>query len=312
VDVGNNVENVSMGDRVVIEPVLPCEVRELEQCSFCEKGFYHLCSKQDLGALSPGQFIGGCKDTGGGWGEYVLAHKSRIFKIPDSMSFKEALMIEPLACAIHCIFKKLPKSEDNCVVIGGGTIGLLCILALKSYSDCKIIASAKYPFQSEVAREVGADEVYLVKKDRHIKKIGKQLGCRIFSPLMDDAYPLGGGADIVIDSVGNSSSIMNSLRVLKEQGTMILIGLPAKEMVDWTPLVLKEGKIIASHIYSLEDFNGKKQRTFQMAIDLIASSNFNIAKLVTHEFPLNKYKEALETASNKGKYQSIKTAFVLD
>ncbi|MBD3338052.1 MAG: alcohol dehydrogenase catalytic domain-containing protein [Candidatus Lokiarchaeota archaeon] len=312
VETGNNVDNISINDRVVVEPLLPCEVREIEPCSSCKEGNYHLCSKQDQGVLSPGQFIGGCKDTGGGWGEYIVVHKSRIFKIPESVSFKEALMTEPLAVAIHGIFKKLPNAMDNVVVIGSGTIGLLCILALKSLTDCRIIASAKYAFQSDLAKQIGADEVYQVKKDRHIKKIGKKLGCKIFSPIMDDAYPLGGGGDIVIDSVGNSSSIMNSIRLTKEQGTMIMIGVPAKELIDWTPLVLKECEIISSHIYSFEKFNGEKHRTFQMAIDLIASSNYNFANLVTHEFYITDYKKALETASNKKEYQSIKTTFVFD
>jgi len=312
VEIGINVKNISVGDRVVVEPILPCEVREIEPCFSCEAGKYHLCSKQDQGLLSPGQFIGGCKDTGGGWGEYVLAHKSRIFKIPDSISFAEALMIEPLAVAIHGIFKKLPKADDDCLVIGCGTIGLLSIVALNSFAECNIIASAKYPFQAELAKQFGANDVFIVKKDRHIKKIGKKLGSRILSPVMDDAYPVGGGADIVIDSVGNSSSIMNSVRLIKDQGTIILIGVPAKEIVDWTPMVLKECEIISSHIYSFEEYRGKKKRTFQMAIDLIASGKYNFEKFLTHKFSIRDYKKALNIASNKAQFQSIKTAFTFE
>jgi threonine dehydrogenase-like Zn-dependent dehydrogenase len=129
---------------------------------------------------------------------------------------------------------------------------------------------------------------------------------------MDDAYPVGGGADIVIDSVGNSSSIMNSVRLIKDQGTIILIGVPAKEIVDWTPMVLKECEIISSHIYSFEEYRGKKKRTFQMAIDLIASGKYNFKKFLTHKFSLSDYKKALNTASNKEEFQSIKTAFTFE
>jgi threonine dehydrogenase-like Zn-dependent dehydrogenase len=312
IEIGSNVKNISIGDRIIIDENLACEARGLPLCDFCKNGEYSLCVNYDKGNLSPGAIIGYCKDTGGGWGEYVVAHKSQILKIPDSIAFEEALIAEPFACAIYGIFKKLPKENENCIVVGSGTIGLVTIMALKSFSKCNIIATAKYPFQSDMAKKLGANEVFQVKKDLHIKKIGKMLGCRILSPVMEDAFPVGGGADIVIDSVGTASSLSDSLRLVKPKGTVILIGYPAYMEIDWTPIMAKELNIIASNIFGDLSINKEKKRTLQVALDLISSGQANVNDFITNKFPLDKYKEAFQTALNKSNLPSIKTVFVYD
>ena len=311
-EVGSKVTNVSIGDKVIIDEILGCEARGLDPCDWCKNGEYNLCSNYDKGDLSPGAIIGYCKDTGGSWGEYVVAHKSQVFKIPESVSFEEALIAEPLSCAIHGIFKKLPKENENCIVVGCGTIGLATILALKSFSKCNILATAKYSFQSELAEKLGASEIFLVKKDLHIKKLGRKLGCRILSPVMEDALPIGGGADIVIDTVGNASSLSNSLRLVKPKGTVVLIGYPAYMEIDWTPIMAKEVDIVASNIFSHVLINGQKKRTMQLALDLIESGQVNVKDFITHKFSIENYKNAFEVASNKSQYNTIKTAFIYD
>ena len=311
-EVGSNVKKVSIGNRVIIDENLGCEARGLAPCYSCRNGEYNLCSNYDKGDLSPGAIIGYCKDTGGSWGEYVVAHKSQVLKIPESVSYEQALIAEPLACAIHGIFKHLPKDNENCVIIGCGTIGLATILALKSFCKCNIIATAKYAFQSELAEKLGADEVFLVKKDLHIKKIGRKLGCRILSPVMEDALPIGGGADIVIDSVGNASSLANSMRLVKAKGTVILIGYPSYVEIDWTPIMAKETHIVASNIFSHELINGQKKRTMQLSLDLIESGQVNVKEFITHKFSIENYRKAFEVATNKSQYNSIKTVFIYD
>ena len=116
---------------------------------------------------------------------------------------------------------------------------------------------------------------------------------------MGEPFPLGGGADIVIDSVGNASSLSNCIRLAKPGGTLILLGVPAQLEIDWSPMLSKEIKIIPSFGYSHEIINNKKQRTFQIALDLIASGSVNVKDILTHQFPIEDYKSALEVASNK-------------
>jgi threonine dehydrogenase-like Zn-dependent dehydrogenase len=275
-------------------------------------GNTNLCQNNDGGIISPGSWTGICKDTGGGWGEYAVVHKSRLFKIPDSVSFDDAVLIEPLAVAIHAILRKLPKENENCVVVGCGTIGLATIAALKALSGCKVFAIAKYPFQSELAKQLGADELLIYKKDRHIKKLGRMLGAKVISPMGEDAILLGGEIDIVFDTVGNGTSLANSLRLLKNRGTMILVGAPSYEQIDWSVLLYKEITILPSMSYGYELYNGQKFITFQIALDLLASNKVDIKNILTHKFKIEDYKEALTVASNKSENNSVKTAFNFD
>ncbi|MFW9880728.1 MAG: zinc-binding dehydrogenase [Candidatus Thorarchaeota archaeon] len=307
--VGANVKNFSVGERVLIDEVLSCEVRGLELCDACKEGDFNLCHNFDKGDISPGFIMGLCKDTGGGWGEYVVAHKSQILKIPDSVSFENALISEPLAGAIHGVFKKIPKENEIVIVVGCGVMGLTTILALKAFSNCKIIAIDTRESQINLAKKLGADDVFLADKSTFIRKIARKLGVRSISPPLQDPILVGGGADIVYDCVGIPSSLTSSLRLVKPKGTLILIGQPAILEIDWTPLFIKEIHLIASNTFGSEIIDGNKKRTLQIALDLISSGQVDVSDFITHKFSLENYKEALEVASQKNKFNSLKVVF---
>lgn len=310
--VGKNVENFKIGDRVLIDEVLSCESRGLELCGACKNGNNNLCYNFDKGDIAPGFITGLCKDTGGGWGEYIVAHKSQLIKIPDSTSFENALIAEPLAGSIHGVLKYIPNNDNTVVVVGCGVMGLSIILALKAYSKCKIIALDTRQSQLDIAIKLGVDEVFLANKSSYIRKIARKLGARTVSPPFQDPILVGGGADIVYDCVGNTSSLTTSLRMVKSKGTLILIGQPANLLLDWTPLFVKEINLIASNTFGFEFIEGEKKRTMQIALDLISSGKVDVTDFITHKFPLEKYKEALEVASNKSKYNSLKVIFEFD
>ncbi|MFX0027088.1 MAG: zinc-binding dehydrogenase [Candidatus Hermodarchaeota archaeon] len=309
VEVGENVKNLSIGDKVLVDEILSCEPRGLELCNACRQGDINLCHNYDKGDISPGFIIGLCKDTGGAWGEYVVAHKSRVLKIPDSISFENAIIAEPLTGSIHGIFKSLPKDDDIVVVVGCGVMGLLVILALKIFSKCKIIAVDTRQSQIDLASKFGADDTFLANKSTFIKKIARKLEVRTVSPPLQDPIPIGGGADIVYDCVGSSSSLNTSFRLVKPKGIVNLIGQPAILEIDWTPIFIKELNLIASNTYGLENVKGEKKRTMQIALDLISSGQIDVSDFITHKFSLDNYKEALEIASNKVEHNSIKVVF---
>ena len=82
--------------------------------------------------------------------------------------------------------------------------------------------------------------------------------------------------------------------------------------IDWSPLLSKEATIIPSMAYSYDIINGKKQRTFQAALDLIASGKVSVKEFLTHKFSIDQYKEALEITANKKENNVVKTAFVFE
>lgn len=311
-EVGANVKNFFVGDRVLIDEVLGCETRGLELCNACKDGNFNLCHNFDKGDIAPGFMIGLCKDTGGGWGEYLVVHQSQLIKIPDSVNFEDALIAEPLAGSIHGVLKHIPKDDENVVVIGCGVMGLLVIQALKIFSKCKIIAVDTRQSQIDIAAKLGANEVFLTNKSGFLRKIAKKLGARTVSPPLQDPILVGGGADIVFDCVGTPSSLTTSLRLVKPQGIILLIGQPAILEIDWTPLFVKEITLIASNTFGMDIINGKKKRTMQIALDLISSGKIDVRDFITHKFRLEEYKKALEVASNKSEYNSLKVIFEFD
>jgi threonine dehydrogenase-like Zn-dependent dehydrogenase len=308
-EVGANVKDFSIGDRVLIDEVLSCEVRGLELCGACKEGNPSLCYNFDKGDISPGFIMGLCKDTGGGWGEFVVAHKTQLLQIPDSISFEQALIAEPLAGSLHAVLTKVPRDDDTVIVVGCGVMGLTAILALKAFSKCKIIAIDTRQSQIDLATNLGADDVFLASKGTFIRKVARKLSTRTVTPPLTDPTLVGGGADIVYDCVGIPSSLTTSLRLVKTHGTLVLIGQPAYLEIDWTPLFVKEITVIASNTFGTEILDGEKKRTMQIALDLISSGQADVSDFITHKYPLENYKKALEVASEKGKYNSNKVVF---
>ena len=132
------------------------------------------------------------------------------------------------------------------------------------------------------------------------------------SSMMEDAILLGGRVDLVIYTVGNTSSLSNAIRLIKYKGTIILVGFPAMIPIDWAPLISKEATNMTSFCYSYDIINGKKQRTFQATLDLISSGRVSVKKFLTHKFSIDQYKEALEITTNKKENDVIKTAFIFE
>ncbi len=309
IETGSNVSNLSIGEKIICDTNFSCISRGIEPCRQCSKGDYNLCSMNDKGDISPGLIFGTCKDTGGGWGEQVIAHKSQVYKIPEPMSFEEALIAEPLACAIHGVFKIKPDLNDRVVVIGCGTMGLVSILALKALFKCEVIAIAKYPFQSAIAEKLGADRTFISKNDRHLSKVGKLLGSRLLFPAMERPYPVGGGADIVVDSVGTNYSVTDSLRLVKPKGKILMIGYPSVLALDWTPIMAKEITLIGSNIFSHEKIDGVRKKTMDIALELIRTKKNNVKDFLTHKFKLDDYRKAFTIAVSKYQHEAIKIAF---
>ncbi len=104
---GREVE-ISEGERVVINPALSCKVRGFEECEACRKGHFAVCHNTDRGKISPGIFTGICRDTGGGWGEYFVAHESQLVRV-DGIEDENAIFAEPLTIGIHAALRALPR-----------------------------------------------------------------------------------------------------------------------------------------------------------------------------------------------------------
>ena len=156
----DDCEDLPAGTRVVVDPVLTCAARGVEPCEACASGATNRCSRITVGHLAPGLQTGFCKDTGGGWGQQLTAHRSQLHPVPEGFSDEQAILIEPVACAVHTALRAGIRPGDRVLVSGAGSVGLFATLALRELTEAgEITVVAKHPHQRELARDFGATEV---------------------------------------------------------------------------------------------------------------------------------------------------------
>jgi len=225
VEIGEGVTNIKVGDRVAVEPMVVCG-----KCPACKEGKYNLCSS--LG------FHGLC-GSGGGFSQYTVFTEEYVHKIPDSMSYEDAALIEPIAVALHSIRMANFNTGDTAIVLGSGPIGLATIKCLKAAGASLVIVLQRKSIRQEYAKRAGADHVFdpnEVNIAEEVKKITGGLG-------VNTAFETTGakiGFDIGIDS-------------LKYGGTMVITSIWEGE-VNFNPnvLVFSEKKIVGIIAYRHE------------------------------------------------------------
>lgn len=310
-----SVKTVREGDRVVIEWSHSCTTRGVEkQCPNCRRGQSHLCMNLTNGHLSPALGIGYSNETGGGWGEYFIAHKSQLYKLPEKFSLEEAVLVEPFAIALHAVLRRYPPNGAKVLVLGAGTIGLLTIAALKMLPiRCKIYAAAKYDFQEKMAKEMGAHVVINTGKQDLYDFIAKDTRAQMFKPTLGKRV-LEGGLQRVYDSVGSPDSIDDALRLTQAGGSVVLIGsAAAAKGIDLTPVWFREVDLVGSYVFSVENFRGKRKKTMDFAIELMKrNKRVPLHKLVTHQFKLSEWKKAIRTAQRRRESKAVKVVFSME
>jgi len=311
-EVGSAVKDLAVGQRVTVEPVLPCATRGIDSpCVHCAAGDYNLCLHFTDGRISPGLLIGACRDTGGGWGENFVAHRSQVLPVPDHVTEGNALMVEPMACALHPLLRHAPAHPSSVLVIGGGVIGQCAIAALRALEvQARVVALVKYQFQAEMARRFGADlAVMLGSGDAHYDPIAELTGGVLRKPLLGKRVLIG-GADLTVECVGSSRSIDDALRLTRSGGTVVILGLASvPRHVDWGPIWLNELDVTGSYIYGVENWNGGRRRTVEIVLDWMTEGRVDLSPLLTHLYPLADYARAFSTAMDKAHSSAFKVAF---
>ena len=310
--VGRRVATLRPGQRVSIDPSLGCRERGFrKQCPQCKDGNPGICEHLAEGRLKPGILIGTCPDTGGGWGEYFVAHRRRLFPVPDTIGDDEASLLEPFSVCLRAVLNNPPRKRERVVVIGAGTIGLMTIAALRAVEpSCRVACVAKYPFQAELAGALGADDVIDARYDDVMERVGALADTKVYK-LSGGGAILAGGVRLVYDTVTSSLTLNQALRMVRGKGSLIVLGLAAlPEGVDWTPVWMKEVSIVGSLTYGAEVFQGKRADTFARAIELVARRRADLTPIQPHKYPLSQYRQALGQAARKKSSGAVKISFV--
>jgi threonine dehydrogenase-like Zn-dependent dehydrogenase len=310
-EVGPDVSAVRAGDRVVANPLLSCEPRGFATpCPRCAAGQPSLCENFTRGAIAPGMLVGTTRDLGGSWGESFVAHESQLHRVPSGVSDSAALLLEPFASALHPVLQAPPEAGAEVLVIGAGSIGLLCVAAIGAIApSARVTVLARYPFQAEEATRLGAAQVVLAHGD-YYAQLARLSGGVLLQPIIGRRIQVG-GFDATYVCVGNSSGVDDALRFTRSGGRVVLIGNASRlAAVDWSPVWLKELTLRGSVCYGVHAHGGARRDTFAIALDLFAGGLApRLERLLTHRFPLAAYRDALALAFGKARGQSIKIAF---
>jgi threonine dehydrogenase-like Zn-dependent dehydrogenase len=294
------------GSRVVVEPALGCAVRGIDPpCPRCAEGRPGLCYNVTDGPIQVGLQTGYCADTGGGWGEVLVAHPSQLHAVSDSLSDEAAVLIEPFACCIHAALRGGATKDDVVVVSGAGTIGLLTIAAVRLFTPPRrLIAIAKHPTQRDLARELGADQV--IAPDEVFQRVRFATGARRLEGM--NRSLLLGGADVTFECVGRADSLNDAVRFTREGGTVVAVGMPGEEKVDWAPIWQRELTVTGAYAYGAEP-KRKGARTFSLALE--AAPELHLERLTGPLFGLGDYKDAIAYAMSAGRLGAVKVGFDL-
>jgi erythritol/L-threitol dehydrogenase len=301
------------GERVVVEPVLSCEVRGLSPCRFCAAGEYNLCENFIQGDAQPGLgsgvILGYHRDVGGGMARFMAAHPSRLVRVPENVSDEAAVLTDSLASALQPVLDHYPKDGDTVVIYGAGIVGQHLVRLLRALgSGARLVVVARYPFQEELARAGGANLV-LTRPTR--AELGAAVGAS-FMPTTLGGGNLEGGAELFFDCVGSSHSLQEGLLSLRGRGSYVMVGTAGSlGKVDFSSLWFRELRLTGSSMYAHGHFEGRQINTYQKAVELLARGDYPSAGLVSHIFPLADYRQAFQTAFDKRGRQSVKVALDL-
>jgi threonine dehydrogenase-like Zn-dependent dehydrogenase len=294
------------GHRVVLASVLGCSARGLRDlCPNCAAGDYGRCDRVTVGTLKPGLQTGFCSDTGGGWSRLMLAHRSQLWAVPEGMDDRTAVLIEPLACAIHAALRARVRDGDTVLLVGAGTVGLLTLIALRRFTHPgRVIVAAKHPRQRAAVTMVGADDVV---RPEHALKAVRRVGHAVkLAPERGSEFLLG-GVDVALECTGSKSALDLCLRATRAGGRVVVSGIPGAG-ADLTPLWFRELELVGAYTSGMEEVDGERRHAFALALEL-ASSLPMLDELVGATYPLDRWREAIDHAMSAGRLGTFKVAF---
>ena len=261
--VGANVRNFKVGDRVTADPNIPCN-----RCIYCQRNEPNQC--KNLRAIGV--------TRSGGFAEYVLAPEGNVFSIGD-MSYSAAALIEPLACVVWGQMRVDVQPGDSALVFGAGPMGCLVAQALKQAGATRVVVTDVVPWRLEMAAQLGATETVVADAQQaaSLKRIEPE------------------GYTIVADATGIPAVLEGTFQFAKPRGKIWVFGVtPQGTQVKFPAYEVfrRDLKIIGSFAVN---------RTFPQSINLIQSGAIQVEPLISHQLPLDDFRQGLEIAERDPK-----------
>jgi L-iditol 2-dehydrogenase len=252
------------GQRVAVDPAISCG-----RCEPCQQGHPNLC----LSIIFAGY---GTQD--GSLREYMAWNEKCLFPIPDSITYEDGAMLEPLGVAIHAVDLAHLKAGMTVGVFGCGPIGLLIIQMAKLSGASNIIATDKLAHRVEAAKALGADHAFLVGDNSQLSEIR--------------AATNGGGVDVAFEAAGVQETVDVSVAAVLHGGKVMLVGIPDDERTSFSASAARRKGITIKLVRRMK-------YTYPRAIELVSKGLVDVRSLVTHRFPLDQAAEAFKVAERR-------------
>lgn len=223
---GEGIEDVSLGDRVVVYPARFCG-----RCDFCKVGLTNLCVNRT---------IFGVMNVNGAMAEYVSVPKENILKLPENIDFVKGTFLEPLSVAYRAVKTAGDILNRNILIVGAGTIGLLILQIVRLGGARTVVITDINDARLEIARRLGVN--LTLNPDR------EDIKASISESIPD-------GIDLAFEAVGSESTVNQALTALKNRGTCIFVGNSVKNItIDMQNIVTRELRILGTYTYTLGEF----------------------------------------------------------
>ena len=251
--VGAGVAGLAEGDRVTFDSTIYCGA-----CGFCKRGEVNLCDHRQVLGVSCGDYR-----RAGAFAEFVTVPARVVYKLPESISFVEAAMLEAVAVAIHGVSLARITAESTALVVGAGTIGVLTLQALRAAGCKRVFVSDVDATRLKLAKELGAADVLLADQDVTAQILQRTGGV---------------GVDVAIEAVGRNETVSAAIASVRKGGTVVLVGnispevtLPLQKVV--TRQIRLQGSCASAGEYP-------------QAIELMARGAIRVKPLITAIAPL--------------------------
>jgi threonine dehydrogenase-like Zn-dependent dehydrogenase len=266
---------VAMGDRIACEQIVPCW-----ECLYCLEGHYWMCDVHDMF---------GFKGYDGAMADYVLVPaKALTHPVSRELPGQVAAFSEPLSCAFHAVERADIKFDDTVVVAGAGPIGLSAIAGARQKNPLRLIALDVVDSKLALAKKIGADITINIAREDAVARVKELTG--------------GYGANVYIEATGHPSAVPQGLNLLRKLGTYVEYSVFKEAVsVDWSIISDdKELDVRGAHL---------GPHTWPAAIKLLESDVLPMDEICTHQFPLEKFQEALDLVDDSAG-ASIKVSII--
>ncbi|HTU51981.1 MAG TPA: galactitol-1-phosphate 5-dehydrogenase [Acidobacteriaceae bacterium] len=256
--VGSAVREFAIGDRATFDSTISCG-----HCRFCKDGAINLCDRREVLGVSCGDYR-----RNGAFAEYVTVPARIVYRLPHSLSFEHAAMIEAVSVALHAVELTAPEKGSSVLVVGAGMIGLLILQSLRVAGCGNIFVADIDAGRLQLAKKLGATETILAGAATTSDEIAEQVRSKTG----------GTGADVVLEAVGTAATVRTAIASARKNAIVTLVGNLAPEV----PLPLQ---VVVTRQLRLQG-SCASSGEYPQAIELMANKKINVAPMLSAIAPL--------------------------